>query len=180
MCFRTARATGTTACILAAARLPPAPLPGPALPSQGAAGAALFGSLDHAGVKLGVAAGVLRQVVAPHEPLLAEGAPKLFLAGVGSVVPGELVGAGELFKAVGPCAGEWSLACGEETMRFRGAGLMQASTYHLCRGAREHAAEGKKLLLFPAAVPASAELLMTRFIRFQSHLQQKPKPPPTT
>lgn len=131
-------------------------------------------------MKLGVAPGMLCQVITPHKPLLAEGAPKLFLAGVGSVVPGELVRAGELFKAVRPRAGEWSLACGEETMRFRGAGVMRAGTYHLCRGAREHAAEGKKLLLFPAVVPASAELLMTRFIRFQSHLQQKPKPPPTT
>lgn len=65
-------------------------------------------------MKLGVATRVLCQVVAPHEPLLAEGAPKLLLTGVGSVVPGELVGAGELFKAVGPCAGERSLACGEE------------------------------------------------------------------
>lgn len=95
---------------------PAAPLPGPALPSQGAAGAGLLGSLDHAGVELGVAAGVLCQVVAPHEPLLAEGAAELFLTGVGSVVPGELVGAGELFKAVRPCAGEWSLTCREERM----------------------------------------------------------------
>lgn len=125
MCFRTARAAGTTADARAPAPLPAsslqlasptASLPGPALPSQGAAGAGLFGSLDHAGVKLSVAAGVLCQVVTPHEPLLTEGAPKLFLAGVGSVVPGELVRAGELFKAVGPRAGERSLACREERM----------------------------------------------------------------
>jgi len=129
MCFWAARATGATADAWAPLPASPrrlssaasAPLPGPALPSQGAAGAGLFGSLDHAGVKLGVAAGVLRQVVAPHEPLLAERAPELFLAGVGSVVPGQLVGAGELFKAVGPCAGERSLTCGEERMT-RGLG----------------------------------------------------------
>lgn len=102
--------SGTGACILA---VTPS-LPGPALPSQVAAGAGLFGSLDHAGVKLGVATRVLCQVVAPHEPLLAERASKLLLAGVGAVVPGELIGAGELLKAVGPCAGEWSLTWGEE------------------------------------------------------------------
>lgn len=68
---------------------------------------------------------------------------------------------------------------GKDDKRFRGAGVMRASTYRLRRGAGEHAAEGKKLLLFRAAVPASVELLMTRFIRFQSHLQQKPKTPPT-
>lgn len=51
--------------------------------------------------------------------------------------------------------------------------------YQLHQGAREYTAEGKKLLLFTAAVPVSAELLMTRFIGFQSHLQQKPKTPPT-
>ena len=94
----------------------PTPLPRPALPSQGAAGAGLFGSFDHAGVKLGVAPGMLCQVVAPHEPLLAEGAPKLFFACVGSVVPGELIGARELFKAAGPRTGKWSLACREERM----------------------------------------------------------------
>lgn len=108
--------SGTTACILTTACLFPTPPPGPALPSQGAAGAGLFGSLDHAGVELGVAAGVLGQVVAPHEPLLAEGAPELLLASVGSVVPRQLVRAGELFKAVGPRAGEWSLTCVEERM----------------------------------------------------------------
>lgn len=129
MCFWTTRAAGTAADAHAPAPLPASspriasrrPLPGPALPSQGAAGAGLLGSLDHAGVELGVAAGVLRQVVAPHEPLLAEGAAELLLAGVGSVVPGELVGAGELFKAVRPCAGEWSLTCREERMT-RGLG----------------------------------------------------------
>lgn len=60
---------------------------------------------------------MLRQVVAPHEALLAERAPKLLLAGVGAVVPGQLIGAGELFKAVGPRAGERTLACGEERTR---------------------------------------------------------------
>jgi len=55
---------------------------------------------------------------------------------------------------------------------------MQGGTYQLHRGAGEHTAEGKKLLSLPATVPASAELLTARFIGFQSHLQQKPKPPP--
>lgn len=59
---------------------------------------------------------MLRQVVAPHEPLLAEGAPKLFFACVGSVVPGELIGTRELFKAARPHAEEWSLTCREKRM----------------------------------------------------------------
>lgn len=115
--------SGTTACIFTTACLFPTPPPGPALPSRGAAGAGLFGSLDHAGVELGVAAGVLGQVVAPHEPLLAEGAPELFLASVGSVVPCELVRAGELFKAVGPRAGKWSLTCVHPVVRLEVGGL---------------------------------------------------------
>lgn len=120
MCFWTARVTSTTVDARALApwcasspqpASSPTPPPGPALPSRGAAGAGLFGSLDHAGVEFGVAAGVLGQVVAPHESLLAQGAPELFLTSVGSVVPRELVRAGELFKAVRPRAGEWSLTC---------------------------------------------------------------------
>lgn len=95
----------------------PTPPPGPALPSQGAAGAGLFRPLDHAGVEFGVAAGVLGEVVTPHEPLLAERAPELLLTSVGSVVPRELIRAGELFKAVRPSAGEWSLTCREERIR---------------------------------------------------------------
>lgn len=105
---------GTTACILATACLFPTPPPGTALPSQGAAGAGLFGSLDHAGVEFGVAAGVLGQMVAAHEALLTEGTAELLLSGVGPVVPRQLVRAGELLKAVGPRAGEWSLTCAEE------------------------------------------------------------------
>lgn len=121
MCFWTARVTGTAVDARVLAPLPapspqPAssPPPGPALPSQGAAGAGLFGSLDHAGVEFGVAAGMLGQVVAPHEALLAEGTAELLLTSVGSVVPRQLVRAGELLKAVGPRAGEWSLTYGEE------------------------------------------------------------------
>lgn len=122
MCFWTAKVTGT---IMDARALAPWPASSPqpasshssprsALPSQGAAGAGLFRPLDHAGVEFGVAAGMLGEVVAPHEPLLAEGAPELLLTSVGSVVPCELVRAGELFKAVRPRAGEWSLTCREE------------------------------------------------------------------
>lgn len=70
------------------------------------AGQGLFGPLDHAGVELGVAPRVLGEVVAPHEALLAERAAELLLPGVGPVVAGQLIGAGELFKAVWPRAGE--------------------------------------------------------------------------
>lgn len=70
------------------------------------AGQRLFGSLDHAGVELCVPPGVLGQVVAPHEALLAQRTAELLLPCVGSVVASQLVGAGELFKAVWPCAGK--------------------------------------------------------------------------
>lgn len=81
-------------------------LPGSVGSTSQRAGQGLFGSLDHAGVELGVAPGVLGEVVAPHEALLAERAAELLLPGVGPVVAGQLIGAGELFKAVWPRAGE--------------------------------------------------------------------------
>lgn len=50
--------------------------------------------------------GVLREVVAPHEALLAERAAELLLPGVGPVVAGQLIRAGELLKAVWPRTGK--------------------------------------------------------------------------
>lgn len=68
--------------------------------------------LQHARVEVGVAAGVLRQVVAPHEALLADGAAELLLARVRAVVPRQLVRARELLVAFLPAAGEGPLTCG--------------------------------------------------------------------
>ena len=62
--------------------------------------------LDHIRMIGWVAAGVLGQVVAPHEALLAQRTAELLLPCVGAVVASQLVGAGELFKAVWPCAGK--------------------------------------------------------------------------
>lgn len=58
--------------------------------SQGV-GQSLFRPLDHTGVELGVAAGVLGEVVAPHEALLTQGAAELLLPSVGPVVAGQFV-----------------------------------------------------------------------------------------
>lgn len=85
---------------------------GAAGPSQGV-GQRLFRALDHTGVELGVAPGVLGEVVAPHEALLAQRAAELLLARVRPVVARQLVRARELFKAVWPRAGEGPLTCEE-------------------------------------------------------------------
>lgn len=61
-----------------------------------------------------MATGVLGEVVAAHEALLADGAAELLLPGVGAVVPGELIGPGKLLTAVLPAAGEGPLAWREE------------------------------------------------------------------
>lgn len=66
-------------------------------------------ALEHAGVEAGVPAGVLRQVVAPHEALVAHGAVEALLARVRAVVARQLVGAGELLATVGPGALEGPL-----------------------------------------------------------------------
>lgn len=55
---------------------------------------------------------MLRQVVAPHEALLADGAAELLLARVRAIVSGQLVGARELLVALLPAAGEGPLTCG--------------------------------------------------------------------
>lgn len=49
-------------------------------------------------------AGVLDEVVAAHESLVAEWAQEAFLACVGTQMAGQLVGTGELLFAVGPGA----------------------------------------------------------------------------
>lgn len=68
--------------------------------------------LQHARVEVGVTARVLRQVVAAHEALLADGAAELLLTRVRTVVPGQLVGARKLLVAVLPATGEGPLTCG--------------------------------------------------------------------
>ena len=78
-----------------------------------AASASAVGLLQHARLELGVAARVLHQVVTAHEALVAQRAAKLLLPGVGAVVAGQLVGAGELLAAVGPGAGERPLTCSD-------------------------------------------------------------------
>lgn len=102
---------------------------GRARPSQGV-GQRLFGALDHTGVELGVAPGVLGEVVAPHEALLAQRAAELLLARVRPVVARQLVRARELFKAVWPRAGEGPLTCEKGGKTGRGDAAAQP------RGAR--------------------------------------------
>lgn len=70
------------------------------------------GALQHAGLEAGMAPGVLRQVVAPHEALVAQRAVEALLARVRAVVAGQLVRPGELLAAVGPGALEGPLSCG--------------------------------------------------------------------
>lgn len=58
-----------------------------------------------------MASGVLHQVVAAHEALVAKRASELLLPRVGAVVAGQLIGASELLTAVGPGAGERPFSC---------------------------------------------------------------------
>lgn len=84
-------------------------------------GQCLFRPLDHAGVELGVTPGVLCEVVAPHEALLTEWTAELLFPSVGPVVAGQLVRAGELFKAVWPRAGKGPFTYGnQERTLFKG------------------------------------------------------------
>lgn len=78
-------------------------------------GAAAAPPLQHAGVEVGVAPGVLGQVVAAHEALLAQRAAELLLSGVSAVVPGQLIRAGELLVTALPVAFERPLTCREQT-----------------------------------------------------------------
>lgn len=77
----------------------------------GAAAAAAVGPLQHAGLEIGVAPGVLHQVVAAHEALVAERAPELLLPRVGAVVAGQLIRAGKLLTAVRPSTWERPFSC---------------------------------------------------------------------
>lgn len=56
--------------------------------------------------------GVFRQVVAPHEALVAQRAVEALLARVRAVVARQLVRPGELLAAVGPGTLEGALPCG--------------------------------------------------------------------
>lgn len=56
-------------------------------------------------------AGVLDEVVAAHEALVAEWAQKAFLAGVGTQVSGQLIRTGKLLFAFGPGAWKGPLTC---------------------------------------------------------------------
>lgn len=85
-----------------------------AVVAEGAGPRAPAAPLQHARVEVGVAARVLRQVVAAHEALLADGAAELLLAGVCAVVPRQLIGARKLLVAVLPAAGKGPLTCGRQ------------------------------------------------------------------
>lgn len=79
-----------------------------------AAAATAVGPLQHARLEVRVAAGVLHQVVAAHEALVAQRALELLLARVGAVVASQLIGAGELLTAVRPGAWERPFSCGSK------------------------------------------------------------------
>lgn len=77
----------------------------------GANGGATVGLLQHARLKIGMAPGVLHQVVAAHEALVAKWAAKFLLSSVGPVVAGQLIGTGKFLTAVGPGAWEGPFTC---------------------------------------------------------------------
>lgn len=79
-----------------------------------AAATAAVGPLQHARLEVRVAAGVLHQVVATHEALVAQRAFKLLLARVGAIVASQLIGAGELLTAVRPGTWERPFSCGSK------------------------------------------------------------------
>lgn len=79
-----------------------------------AATTAAVGPLQHARLEVRVAAGVLHQVVAAHEALVAQWALELLLARVGAVVASQLIGAGELLTAVRPGTRERPFSCGSK------------------------------------------------------------------
>lgn len=71
------------------------------------------------GAVAGVALHVLRQMIAPHESPRAHRADELLLAGVGPLVPGELVAAGELPAAVVVRTGKRALAGVRASVSFQ-------------------------------------------------------------
>lgn len=80
----------------------------------GRGGCALAAS-QHGRLEVRMAAGVLNQVVAAHEALIAQWAQEAFLPCVGASVAGQLIRAGKLLLAVGPGAREGPLTCSMET-----------------------------------------------------------------
>lgn len=64
---------------------------------------------QHGWLEVGMTAGVLDQVVAAHEALVAQRALEAFFPCVGASVAGELIGAGKLLHTVRPDARERSL-----------------------------------------------------------------------
>lgn len=80
-----------------------------------AGGGRTLAACQHGWLEVGVTAGVLDQVVAPHEALVAQGAQEALLPRVSASVAGELVGAGKLLLAVGPGTWKRSLPCRMET-----------------------------------------------------------------
>lgn len=77
-----------------------------------------MGPLQHAWLEVRVAAGVLHQVVAAHETLVAQRALKLLLSRVGAVVASQLIGAGKLLTAVRPGTWERPLSCNRQSNRY--------------------------------------------------------------
>lgn len=66
---------------------------------------------QHGGLEVRMTAGVLDQVVATHEALIAQRAQEAFFSCVGAGVAGELIRAGELLLTVRPGAWEGPLTC---------------------------------------------------------------------
>lgn len=67
--------------------------------------------LQHVGLEVGMAVGVLLQVVAAHEALAAQRTREALLSGVSAGVAGEFVRAGKLLLAVRPGAWKGPLTC---------------------------------------------------------------------
>lgn len=85
----------------------------------GRGGCSLVAS-QHGRLEVGMAAGVLDQVVTAHEALIAQWAQEAFLPCVGTGVAGELIRAGKLLFTVGPGAREGPLTCSTEAEREGG------------------------------------------------------------
>lgn len=84
----------------------------------GSRGCALVAS-QHGGLEVRMTTGVLDQVVATHEALIAQWAQEAFFSCVGAGVAGELIGAGKLLLTVRPGAWEGPLTCSMETEESR-------------------------------------------------------------
>ena len=89
----------------------------------GSRGCALVAS-QHGGLEVGMATGVLDQMVTAHEALVAQWAQEALFSCVGAGVAGELIGTGKLFLTVGPGAGEGPLTCSTEKEESRDSRLL--------------------------------------------------------